>query len=88
MKEERSTYGGECTCGDVESDEEELASTLGRKTRGGNKRSRSVLYQKPSKKRAEKNKLEITIYKRKTEIRKYQLRMFISQVIEIQLKLF
>lgn len=51
MKEERSTYGGECTCGDVESDEEELASTLGRKTRGGNKRSRSVLYQKPSKKR-------------------------------------
>lgn len=51
MKEERSTYGGECTCGDVLSDEEELASTLGRKTQGGNKRSRSVSYQKPSKKR-------------------------------------
>lgn len=48
MKEEKSTYGGECTCGDVESDEKELASTPGRKTQGGKKRSRSVLYQKPS----------------------------------------
>lgn len=51
MKEERSIYGGECTYGDGVSAEEDLASTPGRKTQEGNKRSRSMLYQKPSKER-------------------------------------
>lgn len=37
---------GMCTCGDCGSDEEELASTPGRRSQGGSRRTNSVLGQK------------------------------------------